>query len=75
MTSPVAVIASEHIYKVLPNCMNCSLTFAADEGNQLIATFHTFGTEVMPGGNCSKNRVDVYNSAVWEEDQLLSSKH
>ena len=74
VTSAVAVVSPEHIYKVLPNCLKCEMLFIAEAGHQLSATFHTFGTVTGTQGQCSKNRVDVYNGDGVNTTQLLSSK-
>ena len=62
------------MYKVIPSCLNCSLIFTTEEGYQLTAIFHTFGTETGPGGACSKNRLDVYSGAMTVKEDLLSSR-
>ena len=72
--SPVGVVASNHMYKVIPSCLNCSLILTTEEGYQLTAMFHTFGTETGQGGACSKNRLDVYSGAMPVKEDLLSSK-
>lgn len=73
VTTAVSVIAAEHVYKVIPQCLYCSLSFDAEPGYQLSATFHTFGTETGPKGNCTKNRVDVYNGQLPDESQRVSN--
>lgn len=75
VASALSVTSPEHVYKVLPNCLKCLLAFAAEDGYQLSATFHTFGTEAGPQGQCSMNRVDLYTGETMDKNQLLSSKY
>lgn len=71
--SALSVTPPEHLFKVIPNCLNCSLTFTASEGHQLSTTFHTFGTETGLKGKCTLNRLDVYNGQLVDKSQLLSN--